>query len=376
MGVFEAERDDSPMSADAAASLVEADRSSCAPEQRALFRYELARAIGAGYGRVLLLRIARPVPVRGAVRGPAVRAFLRLAALGAWPYAVTTAIGANMTVRSHLYGALLSVVCTLMLAMAWAGWRYAERSAAPVGEMLCTSPDAEAFVSWLGRTQRLAPQLACSLAGLGLGVCSAYANFSRPGGTGTSALVSYLPAAWAGFLGGGVLYWIFVLARVPLRLRRAAHLRLSWLDPAHTPGIARLCTCYVLVSTGLGAGVVMIEAAGVAIATGRSPRLLDAFVFGFPVFAAALALYAGVQPFWTMSRIVRSYQQEAFGPLLTQVARPPHALLFDPALREALETYRSLRALRTLPVRTWAILQYVTGILASLIIFFLQEILK
>jgi hypothetical protein len=335
-----------------------------------------------GYERVLLLRLVRPVPIREGPRARAVVTMATLALVASWPYLVNVLVGLvapNATLhggRAHLYGTLLSLACALMLAMAWSGWRYAERSADRVADMLCASPDRESFRGWLERRLRAWWQIACGCMGMLVAAIGAYVDLSRPAGHHADLLLAYLPATWTGFLGGGVLYWVVVAAWTPHRLRRCANLRLTWMDPAHTPGLVRLCACFALIAAGVGFGVITIELAGVAAAAKDPPLPLRLFIYGFPLGAALLALYAAVLPFVTLSRVVRAYQAEALGPLLTQVSAPPPRLMLDKGLKEAADVYRNVRSQRTLPIRTWALLQYVTGILASLIIFFVQQALR
>ncbi|MEU5883752.1 hypothetical protein [Spirillospora sp. NPDC047279] len=363
-------------------ALVAADLATCPPEQRSLYAYALCSLMRDGYDRVILLRLARPVPVRTAPVLTAARTMALLALTASWPYLTNLAAGALApgsglgTTRGHLYGALLSTGCAMMLAMAWAGWRLAERGAADVADMLCASPEREEFRRWLEGTLGFGRQVMCGMAGTVTGIVAAFFDLSRPGGNGTAFGLVYLPAIWTGFLGGMVLYWVIVAARTPHRLRRCRQLRLTWLDPAHTPGVVRLCTCFVLVAAGLGIGVITLELAAVAAAAQDPPLSLRVFLYGFPVGAALLAGYAAVLPFVMLSRVVRAYQADVLGTLMTQVAAPPERLLLDKGLREAAEAYRTLRSLRTLPVRTWAILQYVTGIVASLLIFFIQQALR
>ncbi|MFG2001903.1 hypothetical protein ACGFNU_22395 [Spirillospora sp. NPDC048911] len=395
MGLSEAERETAPEPGDEVdggtaggtagepgRTLVEADLATCPPERPSLFAHDLCTVMRQGYDRVLLLRLARPVPVRGGPRWTAARAMALLALTASWPYAVNLAArffvpdATFHSVRGHLYGGLLSLTSALMLAMAWAGWRYGERSAPAVAEMLCVSPDRHDLRRWLAGTLGVTRQVVCGLAGMTAGTVGAYIDLSRPGGNTPAYVLAYLPAMWTGFLGGGVLYWVTIAALAPHRLRRCRNLRLTWMDPAHTPGIVRLCACFALIAAGLGFGVITLELAAVATTAQNAPLSLRLFVYGFPIGAVLLALYAAVLPFVMLSRVVRAYQAEALGTLMTPVAAPPERLLLDKGLKEAAEAYRTLRAQRTLPVRTWAILQYVTGIVASLIIFFIQQALK
>ncbi|MEV1170504.1 hypothetical protein [Nonomuraea sp. NPDC049784] len=82
------------------------------------------------------------------------------------------------------------------------------------------------------------------------------------------------------------------------------------------------------------------------------------------MLAAAVALYVDVQPFVTLSRMVRRHHDEVISPLMVPAGSPSDALARVGRSEEDLKAYAYFG---TLPIRTAAILQYVLGILASLI---------
>jgi hypothetical protein len=61
---------------------------------------------------------------------------------------------------------------------------------------------------------------------------------------------------------------------------------------------------------------------------------------------------------------------------MTQVAEPPENLAHRQDLKDVFETYKYFKALRTLPIKSWAITQYVAGIVASLVVYFVQQGVK
>jgi hypothetical protein len=347
------------------AAMADADMASCPEEQAAGYTAALAETMRRGHRRAVVVALGR-VRVR---RVPDAVAVL---AVAAWPYLLEllalpfTPDSARLGPKGHLFGVMQAAICGVMLMLARLGWSLAENAVPSVAALLASSPDRQGFADWFARTLRLPRQLVPAAAGVVFTLIPTYLAFS------TQPLV-YLPAAWTGFLGGNVLYWLFTNANVPLRIRRCRTLRLSWIDPAHIPGIVDLCKSYAIVSAGVGLGVLLTEASAVSLAGGIHGELFSLFVYGFPIFAAFTALYVGALPFVVLGRIVRGYQKQTYRSLMRQIADPPEELTHRPELKDTLETYKHFTTLRTLPIRTWAIMQYVAGIIASLVVLFIQQ---
>jgi hypothetical protein len=348
-------------------ALAEADKASCPEEQAAEYAATLAQTLRRGHRRAVVVLL-------GQVRVRRVPDALAVIAVAAWPYLLTLLVlpfvpdSLRLGPKGHLFGVMQATICGVMLMCARLGWSTAENAVPTVAGLLASSPDRHRFADWFAQTLALPRQLAVAAVGVMFTLFPTYLAF------GAQPLV-YLPAAWTGFLGGTVLYWLFTNAQVPFRIQRCRTLRLSWIDPAHTPGIVTLCKTYAIVSAGVGAGVLLAEAsaAAVSFAEEGSDQFFNLFVYGFPVLAAFTALYVGALPFFVLGRIVRSYQKETYRVLMRQIADPPEELTHRPELKDTLETYKHFTTLRTLPIRTWAIMQYAAGILASLIILFIQQ---
>ncbi|MEU8123405.1 hypothetical protein AB0C21_32220 [Spirillospora sp. NPDC049024] len=122
-------------------------------------------------------------------------------------------------------------------------------------------------------------------------------------------------------------------------------------------------------------GVLIAELSTVAVTSDRPGPLMQAFFVGFPVLAVVTALYVGVQPYITLAHLVRRHIDTIVDPLMAQTHRPPGHLLLSEDLGSAVQAYTHFRTLRRLPVKTATLLQYVTGILASLVVFFVQRLL-
>jgi hypothetical protein len=301
-------------------------------------------------------------------------------AMASWPYLVDlvlvfSAPGQGIRgPRTSLYSVAVTLACVAALALAWSAWRYAEKLVAPLADLLADSPEREELIRWLRRRMRLRGQLLCAFAGAALAALILVPSSLQSSEVIEPNAAVYLHTCWLGFLGGITLYWLITVADLPLRLNRYTGLRLAWIDPARTFAIVRLCHCYARVSVALALGVVTIEAAAIVLADQNPGPYLRAFLLGFPVLAAAIALYVGVQPYVTLSRLVRRHLDEVISPLMSPSDGPADTLSRLGDSEHDITAYAYFTGLRTLPIRTAAILQYVTGILASLIVYFLQEI--
>ncbi|WP_433432663.1 hypothetical protein [Nonomuraea sp. CA-141351] len=347
------------------------------------FADRLAETLEQGYRRAMIVSLAR----RMAALLPGARvnwftASVSVLAMASWPYLADLALvfvapdQAFDNVPTTVYIMSTTVVCAAMLALAWGAWRHAEKLVAPLGDLVADSPEREKLIGWLHRWMRVSGQLLSAFAGAAVSTMMLVLTALQPGDAIEPNAAVYLHNCWMGFLGGNTLYWLITVADLPLRLRTYTQLRLAWIDPAGTSAIVRLCHCYALVSAAMALGVVSIEAAAIVLASQNSGPYLDAFLLGFPVLAAGIALYVGVQPYVTLSRMVRRHLDEVISPLMAPAGSPSDALARVGWSEEDLKAYAHFGTLRTLPIRTAAILQYVLGILASLIVYFLQQTLS
>ncbi|WP_157419212.1 hypothetical protein [Actinomadura formosensis] len=341
---------------------------------------ELHRFAERGRTRVVVVVLARSIA--RILPGPItpLTAASSVLVMAGWPYLLALAAG-GMVEDNPLRGttgALLAfsatVTSALMLAVGWIAWRWTAVLAESVTDLLAASAERREFLHWLHTRCGRTPQLAAGAARVSLAVLIVYAmSHQHTGSVAVSAWI-YVCCAWTGFIGGGVLYWLYTLAEVPLRLHRCRDLQMAWMDPAHTPAVVQLCRVYGRVAVSTALGVLIAELSTVAV-TGEHPgALMQAFFVGFPVLAVVTALYVGVQPYITLAHLVRRHIDTIVDPLMAQTHRPPGHLLLSQDLGGAFQAYAHFRTLRRLPVKTATLLQYVTGIMASLVVFFIQRI--
>ncbi|WP_146615519.1 hypothetical protein [Nonomuraea aridisoli] len=340
----------------------------------------LAEALARGYREALIVWLARRVAVLlSRTRVNWFTASVSVLVMASWPYLVDLVLvfvapdQAFHNTRTTLYTVAATLVCVTALGLAWGAWNHAEKLVAPLADLLADAPEREDLIRWLHRRLRARGQLLCAFAGAAVSASILVLTAVQPGDVIEPNAAVYVHTCWLGFLGGVTLYWLITVADLPLRLRKYTRLRLAWIDPARTFAIVRLCHCYALVSAAMALGVVTIEAAAIVLAYQNPGPYLYAFLLGFPVVAAAIALYVGVQPYVTLSRMVRRHLDEVIAPLMAPSDPPSEALSRHGAAEADITAYTYFAALRTLPIRTSAILQYVAGILASLIVYFVQQ---
>ncbi|MFI7616622.1 hypothetical protein ACIBP6_35885 [Nonomuraea terrae] len=344
------------------------------------FADRLAETLARGYRQALIVWLARRVAVLlSRTRTNWFTASVSVLAMASWPYLVDLVLvfvapdQAFHNTRTTLYTVAATLVCVTALALAWGAWKHAEKLVAPLADLVADSPEREDLIRWLDRRLRLRRQLLCAFAGVVVSAPILVLTAVQPGDVIEPNAAVYVHTCWLGFLGGITLYWLITVADLPLRLRKYTGLRLAWIDPARTFAIVRLCHCYALVSVAMALGVVTIEAAAIVLGYQNPGPYLHAFLLGFPVVAAGIALYVGVQPYVTLSRMVRRHLDEVISPLMAPSDTPSDALTRHGDSEADVTAYTYFAALRTLPIRTSAILQYVAGILASLIVYFVQQ---
>ncbi|WP_345150210.1 hypothetical protein [Nonomuraea rubra] len=347
------------------------------------FADRLAGTLEQGHRRAVIVALARLVAVLlPGARVTWLTAGVSVTAMAAWPYLADLALAFMApgqvfgNARSALYALSTTVVCVAMLGLAWGAWGHAGKLVVPLADLVADSPERDRLDGWLRRRMRLPGQLLSAFAGAAVSAGMLALVAVQRGDVVEPTAALYLHNCWMGFLGGNTLYWLVTVADLPLRLRGHTRLRLAWIDPAGTFAIVRLCHCYALVSAAMALGVVTIEIAAMVLAARNPGPAAGAFLLGFPVAAAAIALYVGVQPYVTLSRIVRRHLDEVIAPLMAPAAGPSDALNRVGRSEDDLQAYAYFGTLRTLPIRTAAILQYVLGIVASVIVYILQQILS
>lgn len=341
---------------------------------------ELHRFAEQGRTRVVVVLLARSVA--RLLPGPItpLTATSSVLVMACWPHLLAFLLGGILEdnpLRGTTGGLLVlsaTVTSALMLGLGWFAWRWTAALAENVADLLAASAERREFLAWLHARCGASPQLAAGSAGAGLTALLVYAMSHQHTGSVSVSVWIYICCAWTGFIGGGVLYWLYTLAEVPLRLHRCRDLQMAWMDPAHTPAVVQLCRVYARVAAATALGVLVAELSTLAVTGDRPGPLMQAFFIGFPVLAVFTALYVGVQPYITLAHLVRRHIDTIVDPLMAQTHRPPGHLLLSEDLTGAFQAYTHFRTLRRLPVKTAPLLQYVTGIMASLAVFFVQRL--
>lgn len=341
---------------------------------------DLNRFAAEGRTRVVVVLLASAIARIPPGRVSALTAAVSVLVMAAWPYALGLTVGRLVEddpLRGETGRLLLlatTVTTVLMLGLSWYAWRWTAVLAEGVSDLLAASAERRAFLGWLRTRCRLVPQFAAGTVGAVLTALLVYAmSHQNTDSVAVSAWI-YVSCAWTGFIGGGVVYWLYTLAEVPLRLHRCGDLQMAWLDPAHTPAIVQLCRVYARVAMATAVGVLVAEVSTVSMTSDHPGPLMEGFYVGFPVLSVVTALHVGVQPYFTLAHLVRRHIDTIVDPLMAQTHRPPGHLLLSQDLPGAFQAYSHFRTLRRLPIKTATLLQYVTGIVASLAVFFVQRI--
>lgn len=342
----------------------------------------LREALDTGHRRVPLL--ALPMLVRRVLplRGTRLSRTAGVVIAGAWPFLLNAVLFAvHPAAAYHDSGTVVLAgvevaIAVAMLTLAFLCWRFAEGLVPDVADLLTSSPERQALAAWVDRRTRVLPQVVAALLSLVACMLLLTAVVRSSHHDVDAGLSLYTMVAWLGALGGCTLYWLYVVAGVPRQLYRCSGLRLAWFDPAHTPAIVKLCRMYGLVAAGMFVGVLATEIAAILVVGEHASASLRLIVIGFPVFAAVTALYVGAQPYLFLYLIVRERIDLTLSPLLTRHGSPPPGLLALHDFEQGAIAYTHFRGLRRLPVRMGVVVQYMTGILGSLIVYFLQQILS
>lgn len=343
---------------------------------------ELHEALDTGHRRVPLLALPalpqRVLPLRGA-------RLSRMAGIiiaGAWPFLLNAILFAVAPAIAYhdphtlLYAGVEVAIAIAMLTLAFACWRFAEGLIPDIADLLTSSPERHSLAAWINRRTRVLPQVVTALIGFVSCMLLITAVVRSPHHGVDAGPSLYAMVGWLGALGGCTIYWLYVVAGIPRQLYRCSGLRLAWFDPAHTPAIVKLCRMYGLVAAGMFFGVIATEFAAIIVVGEHASAALRLIVFGFPVFAAVTALYVGAQPYLFLYLIVRERIDLTVSPLLTRHGSPPPGLLALDDFEQGAIAYTHFRGLRRLPVRMGVVVQYMTGILGSLIVYFLQQLLS
>ncbi|TYB60691.1 hypothetical protein FXF51_31295 [Nonomuraea sp. PA05] len=343
--------------------------------------HDLSDVVAEIHRREILQRMNRLFRLPGYVAGSKVSTALSLVITSSWPYFLNLILWPlpwDIAYR-HLPGNLFAlgamVVCMTMLSVVWLSYGTALKVGNVMSDLVVSAEERARLRAWLFSGSSLWKQMTVAVPAAAIGVVLALIALGDEGGSWGSRMLLFLMGGWLGFLAGDILYWLLAAALIPGRLRRCGRLRMVWIDPASTPAIRNLCRFYAFVASGLAVTVLVFEVLAAVYARWQQSEVAANVVIALPVLSVVVALYVGVWPFMVIARLVRDHLDHLLDPVRAQMRRPPAALLTAPGFDDVVKVYQYFTTLRTLPFRTSALLQYVAGIAASLVVFFVQRYL-
>ncbi|GAA2208605.1 hypothetical protein GCM10009850_040630 [Nonomuraea monospora] len=364
------------LSEDLLERLIEADERAPGPEEHDL------TAVGDEFiSREMFQRLTRLIGLPINIRRNKAATALSVAFISSWPYLLNLLLWplpwelAYRHSAGNLFAVGAVVICVTTLSVVWLSYETAWKIGKAMSELVAAPGERARLREWLLIGPSLWRQLSVALPMAGVGVALAVVALGDEGGSWPSKGLLFLMGGWLGFLTGNMLYWLLAVALIPGRLMRAGKLRMAWIDPASTPAVGDLSRFYAFIAGGLAVTVLVSEVVAVVYATWQQSEAARDLVVALPVISVAIALYVGVWPFVVISRMVRRQIDLTLDPVRAHLRQPPAALLTSPGFEELVKVYQYFMGLRTLPFRTSALLQYVAGIAASLVVFFVQRYL-
>ncbi|MEV0613692.1 hypothetical protein AB0I81_10255 [Nonomuraea sp. NPDC050404] len=356
--------------------LIAADERPSGPEE-----VELFSVVEEIRGKEVFQRTYHALGLPGYVPGKRVMTGLTLVVTASWPYLVNLALWplpweiAYRHSAGNLFALGAVVICITTLSVVWFSYGTAMKVGGAMSELVAVPEERVRLREWLVGGFDWWKQFVVSLPLAAVGVVLAVIALGDQGGSWSSRILLFLMGAWLGFLTGNILYWLLAGARIPGRLMKCGRLRMAWIDPASTPAIRDLCRSYAFVAAGLAVTVLVSEVVAAVYASRQQSEVAADVVVALPVIMVLVALYVGVWPYVMIARLVRNQIDLILHPMRAQLREPPPDLLTSPGFDELVKVYQYFGTLRTLPIKTSALLQYVAGIAASLLVFFVQRYL-
>lgn len=330
----------------------------------------VTETVNAGFTKVFSVRLAR-LSFDGRLR-PIRSAAMSLLIVTAWPLPLNAALrvfASNLAVTTPTAWLWLlgyTIMNAAMLGCAWQGWRLLRRAAMPLDAALDQS-DQRSLADWFER--RFGGLQSGISAGAALAAIVALWAARADVGTFVEVRpVSYLVVAWSAAIGANNYYWLYNLGEFAIRVRLCRSLELIPYDPATSPVIVAACRGYLFAGVAAGLGSVLIElVAFLTPASAGSQAFATAAVL-FPVASVALALWVGVQPFYTTAQIVRRTKTASLAQLEADLrTRRTNSL-------ERIMLYREISTAPLLPIATTWIVQYAAAVLGALVAYLLQRL--
>ncbi|MBV9141830.1 MAG: hypothetical protein JO115_13085 [Pseudonocardiales bacterium] len=285
---------------------------------------------------------------------------------------------AVMQERALIWFAGFGIVDALMLLAAVTAWTFAAERMYLVDAILNRSPARASVTRWFAKALSYRRQSIPSIAGATLAPTYLATIQSQLGVIMQVRPTSFLMVSWTGFIGGNVLYWLWVTANVPKRLQRCPQLSLRWHDPASTPGLRLLADGYFLSALFLLAGVIAISVLGFWL-----PRTIDVpvllwLLYWFFALSVLTSLRITVVPFYWIWLIITRAKVRTLNHIAAQLDFPKlyTSAKLPTTVRELIIVYQAIAASQNLPFRTSTMVQYQTALAGSVVAFVISQFMS
>jgi hypothetical protein len=272
--------------------------------------------------------------------------------------------------RALLWFAGFGIADALMLLAAVTLWTFGAERLYLVDAILEKSPNRVSVTRWLARAMDHRQQLRLPLVGATLGPIYLAATQHQLIPIVEVGPTSFLMTSWTGFIGGSVVYWLWVVPGAARKIYRCPQLSLRWHDPASTPGLRVIGEGMFLSALFLLAGVVTISMLGFC-----AILLLLYFFFALSV-ATCLRLTA--VPFYWIWRIATRAKARTLSYISAQLDFPNlYALVKLPSvINELIGVYRAVATSQDLPFSTAAMVQYAAALGGAVAAFMIGQFMS
>jgi len=260
----------------------------------------------------------------------------------------------------------------LMLAAALAAWSFAAGRMVEIDAMLREPADCKVLCGWLATAMSKRRQLVLPLVGMVGGPLYLFAISSHLAAAGVSvAIPSYLLVAWLGFIGGNVVYWLWVATEIPRFLHLSSNLALRWHDPAATPGLRLLVDGYSISAIFLLAGIMSLAALAFVPSSLLRVPAASTVLIGVFAIGVASSVRVAVVPFYWIWVIVSHHKRRTLERICERLSSLDD--IFDP--RKAMDDDQLLRLYEhvarspALPFNTSVTVQYGAALAGAIVAF-------
>lgn len=295
-----------------------------------------------------------------------------------WPLAVNLLVvypieptWAVMQPRALMWFVSFGLANSLMLLAALTAWTFVAERMYLVDAVLKRSPTRASVTYWLANSMAHRRQSILPIIGATLGPAFLSAIQNQLNAIIKIAPTSFLIVAWTGFIGGNVLYWLWVAAGVAKQIQRCPQLSLRWHDPANTPGLRLLGEGYFLSALFLLAGVITISVLGFWL-----PRVVEIpallwLLYSFFALSVLTSLRIMAIPFYWIWRIVTHAKARTLNYIANQLELPELYLStkLPTSTGQLISVYQAVSVSQNLPFSTVVVIQYGAALAGSVVAF-------